>query len=69
MSRKYWSKRRNFIYKKTISIQCQYLISQINLHISKNKIIDKIHKLGLNSKKSRGYFMDAGRRCIVTSTF
>ena len=37
-------------------------------NISKNKIIDKIHKLGLNSKNLE-VFMDAGRRCIVTSTF
>lgn len=53
MSRKYWSKEEILFIKNNINTMSISDFSN-KFNISKNKIIDKIHKLGLNSKKSRG---------------
>lgn len=53
MSRKYWSKEEMLFIKNHIDIMS--ISDFVNyFNVPKNKIIDKIHKMGLNSKKSRG---------------
>ena len=55
MTRKYWiTEEENFI-KNNISIMSIDDFSRY-FNLEKNKIIDKIHKMGLNSKKSRKIF-------------
>lgn len=53
MAKKYWTQEEEQFIRDHIS---QFSISDFANHfvLSKAKIVDKIHKMGLNSKKSRG---------------
>lgn len=53
MKRKYWTEHEENYIKKNISILSVSDFSNY-FKVSKAKIVDKIHKMGLNSKKARG---------------
>lgn len=66
MSRKYWSKEEMLFIKNHIDIMS--ISDFVNyFNVPKNKIIDKIHKMGLNSKNLEVFYGQKKKICYYVS--
>lgn len=68
MDRKYWTEQEEQFIKENISIKSIEDFSLI-FNVSKTKIADKIHKMGLNSKKARGIIWSSEDDKLLAAIF
>lgn len=68
MDRKYWTKQEEQFIEENIATKTISEFSDI-FKVSKEKITDKIHKMGLNSKKARGVIWSPEDDKLLTAIF